>query len=316
VRESLPPEGLAANHGTVVANLPNVAADNTVILELPAMTLNETAFPGLDLPTVCPRYSDLVELFDDRKARRVGLVPYVRGLEHWLSRNAMWLGAHHRIVIGHSFGAMLALCWLAGNPETPVDGLVTIAASAGPLFARVQVRVWRRFRLPAAPLLPLWNTRIVTRTCKRLLSGGKLAAGEVDFQSLEDRSDLAVDRAGWRHVDWERLRAMRLALSGFDVRESLQRIRARTIVLHGDCDRLFDVREASYLASTIPGAELRVISGAGHGLPLSHPDALVAAVHDLAELHPESQRGQELRGSRTMAQSLRDARDSSAATAQ
>lgn len=263
-----------------------MSAQRTVALALPGMTLNETEFPAFGVPTLFAQYSALFDCPPDSVARAAGMVPYVEGLESWLATQNLWQRSEKRIVVGHSFGALLALSWLAGNSRESVDGLVLIAASPGPLFRRVRLGIGKHIRVPLAPILPLWNTRFVTRAVKRLCTGGRLGPETVDFHELAKRSDAAVDRAGWRAVEWQRLRAMRLAMSGFDMRGSLHRIRAHTIVLHGDRDSLFDVEDAHYLAREIPGAELRVIDGAGHALPISHPDAVSAAVRDLVAREP------------------------------
>lgn len=260
-----------------------MSTPDTVALALPAMSLNETEFPDFGLPTLCVRYATLFDCPPDSIARAAGMVPYVEGLEHWLVGQRDWREAERRIVVGHSFGALLALAWLTASPRESVDGVVLISGSPGPLFRRVRLGVGTHFRLPLAPLLPLWNTRFVTRTVKRLCTGGRLDPEEVNFHELKDCSDVAVDRAGWRNVEWQRLRAMRLAMSGFDVREMLHRIRAQTVILHGDADSLFSLEDARYLAREIPRVELRVIAGAGHALPVSHPEAVAAAVRDLAE---------------------------------
>jgi pimeloyl-ACP methyl ester carboxylesterase len=52
-------------------------------------------------------------------------------------------------------------------------------------------------------------------------------------------------------------------------------------VLHGDRDTLFAVAEARRLAAGLPNAELRVVAGAAHALPLTHGAAVVSAVHEL-----------------------------------
>jgi pimeloyl-ACP methyl ester carboxylesterase len=253
----------------------------TVVLTLPGMTLNETEFPRFSVPTLSLSYRALFDCPEDSVARAAGMEPYVRGLRDWLATRLAWQRADVRIVVGHSFGALLALSWLSASPNEKVDGLVTIGASPGPLVRRVRLRLGKHVRVPLAPILPLWNTRLVTRAVKRLCSGGRLDAEQVDFRALDKCSDAAVDRAGWRNVEWQRLRAMRLAMWGFDVRGSLHRILARTIVLHGDRDSLFDTEDARYLATEIPGAELRLVQGAGHGLPVSHPESVLAAVRDI-----------------------------------
>jgi pimeloyl-ACP methyl ester carboxylesterase len=104
---------------------------------------------------------------------------------------------------------------------------------------------------------------------------------KVDFRTLRHRSDLAVGLAGWRNTDWRARMAYRQAMDGFDVRHRLPEIGVPTVVLHGTRDRLFPLQAARRLAEGLPNAELRVIPGAGHVLPLTHGESVLLAVRDL-----------------------------------
>ena len=57
-----------------------------------------------------------------------------------------------------------------------------------------------------------------------------------------------------------------------DTRARLGRIQAPTLVMHGGADQLTPVANARLLASAIPGAELAVLPGCGHGYLLEQPD--------------------------------------------
>jgi pimeloyl-ACP methyl ester carboxylesterase len=52
-------------------------------------------------------------------------------------------------------------------------------------------------------------------------------------------------------------------------------------VLHGTRDTYFRTPVAEDLAARLPRAELRMVDGARHVLPLTHPDAVQRAVRDL-----------------------------------
>jgi 3-oxoadipate enol-lactonase len=56
------------------------------------------------------------------------------------------------------------------------------------------------------------------------------------------------------------------------------RIRARTLVLHGDADTVVDPRNAKLLAARIPGAQLVIRPGLGHLVFWEDPDAFADAV--------------------------------------
>jgi pimeloyl-ACP methyl ester carboxylesterase len=61
-----------------------------------------------------------------------------------------------------------------------------------------------------------------------------------------------------------------------DRRAKLQTIKAPTVVVHGAEDPLISVEGGRDTASNIPGAELRIIPGMGHDLPV----ALVTVIAD------------------------------------
>jgi pimeloyl-ACP methyl ester carboxylesterase len=274
-RESLPRTGRVGRTG--------------VALLLPGMTLNAGIFPALPLPTITTEFNDLRLGVDGggRAVSRARMDLYARMLHDRLRREPLWQG--RRIVVAHSFGGMLALRWLLrfqGDPTARIDGLVLVGTTAGPMFARARLRLGalagRDVRLPIAPLVGAWNTPWVTRTVKRILSDGLLEAEPVDFRSLPDQSDLALDLAGWRNTDWRAMRSYRIAMAGFDVRQDLPRIAVQVIVLHGTADSLFPVDAARDLVRRLPQAELRLVEGAGHGLPLTHGERVREAVEELA----------------------------------
>ena len=263
--------------------------DGPVALLLPGMTLNATIFPALPFPTITADFTELVLGPDGASptlaARRMGL--YADLLDERLTAEPAW-SAGRRIVIAHSFGGMLALTWWlarGGAGTARVDGMVLIATSAGPMFDAAKVLlarvVGRDIRMPLTPLITVWNWPMVTRSMKRLLSGGSLQARRVDFQALEHTSDWAVDSAGWRNTDWRAMRSFRLAMKDFDVRAKLREINIPVIVLHGTRDTLLPDDNARTLASGLPRAELRWVPGAGHVLPLTHGNTVVKAAEDL-----------------------------------
>jgi 3-oxoadipate enol-lactonase len=67
--------------------------------------------------------------------------------------------------------------------------------------------------------------------------------------------------------------------------DRLPQIKAPTLVVHGDQDVLIPVDNAYLLAERIPGAQLHIIKGAGHGYPAQDPVAVHQVVTDFFRAH-------------------------------
>ena len=65
--------------------------------------------------------------------------------------------------------------------------------------------------------------------------------------------------------------ALYRATNPIDLRSQLGRISQRTLILHGDADKLVPVESAHWLAKTLPNAKLVVLSGAGHVPTMTRP---------------------------------------------
>ena len=76
------------------------------------------------------------------------------------------------------------------------------------------------------------------------------------------------------------------AILAFDARDRLPQITARTLVLHGESDRLVPPENGRLLAGLIPGAKLIMLKGASHIFPTDQPEASLDAI--LSFLRQES----------------------------
>ena len=84
-------------------------------------------------------------------------------------------------------------------------------------------------------------------------------------------------------------RAAATALGRTDLTSQLKAIRAPTLVIHGECDRVVPLSTARELTDAIPDAHLVVIPDAGHVANQEQPEAFNAAVRDfLSTRRPES----------------------------
>ena len=70
------------------------------------------------------------------------------------------------------------------------------------------------------------------------------------------------------------------AVAGFDASDRLGEIRAATLILHGEQDRVVPVENARLIAGRMAGATLRVLPGGGHLVHIEQPDEFNWAVLD------------------------------------
>ena len=170
-------------------------------------------------------------------------------------------------VLGASLGGMVAQELAITRPER-VDGLVLACTTPGWPFA---------YPMPAASL------RLIAATAD-------LAAGEalrrhtenaLSARTVQHRPELAdrlVRLQGVRPTDLGVLSAQARAGARYAGQLRQARIRARTLILQGDADRVVDPRNARLLAKRIPGARLVTFTGLGHLLFWEDPDGFAAAV--------------------------------------
>jgi pimeloyl-ACP methyl ester carboxylesterase len=128
----------------------------------------------------------------------------------------------------------------------------------------------------------------------------------------------ALHRAPPWMIGWQTL-----AVACFGRRGALARVRAPTLVLHGEDDAMAPLANARLLADGIPDAELQVAHGAGHAVPLELPEAsarlMLAWVGRHAATEPASARRRDVVGERLTrplslhAGTLRNTRDAAVA---
>jgi pimeloyl-ACP methyl ester carboxylesterase len=122
---------------------------------------------------------------------------------------------------------------------------------------------------------------------------GMLAPWLVRILGVRQMGKLAIDNGGGEHVppetahwlqeiiaanDKARMVAAIKAMKTFDSRSWLHQITSPTLVIAGRQDEAVPLAHAQMLAQGIPGAQLRVIDGAGHFLIFTHTDIFVQAV--------------------------------------
>lgn len=170
-----------------------------------------------------------------------------------------WLeaaGLHSAAFVGHSMGAAIALTLAMDYPEHVLGigllgsaarlrvapALLEVSASADTFTAAVEMVISWSFSPHADP-------RLVELAAKRM----------------------AETRPSVLHGDF-------LACDNFDITARVAEVRAPTLVVCGEEDRMTPPRGAQFLSDSIPGARLEVVPGAGHMVMLERPAEVAATL--------------------------------------
>ena len=104
------------------------------------------------------------------------------------------------------------------------------------------------------------------------LSMGGMVAQEVALRHAgRERGEALIGYFKRHRSSVKTIAAQTLASARFDSTLRLDRIRAPTLVMHGERDRLVPLAASRLLAARIPDAELAVVPGTGHAFGLEAP---------------------------------------------
>ena len=164
------------------------------------------------------------------------------------------LGIERASLIGISMGGFIAL-ELAVRCPGLVDKLVLVVTSAGgSTHVSTSPEIMR--------LLMPGDEEVETGEGARRVCAAVAAPGFAERHPQEIDTFVAIARHRPMHRD-AYLRQLQ-ACRAHDVTDRLDRIRAPTLVLHGDVDPLVPVENGRLLAGRIPGATLVVYADTGH----------------------------------------------------
>jgi pimeloyl-ACP methyl ester carboxylesterase len=173
------------------------------------------------------------------------------------------------IVVGHSWAGGVALALARRHPEL-VEGLVLVSSLGPGAILLVD-------RILAAPVVG----PALVASAFRL--GAPLARRRLRRITTDEREVAQILEANPRGRVWRSFlveqRAMLTELPGLVA--GLPGIDVPTMVLAGERDHLVPLNTARALASALPAAQLRILAGAGHDLPLEAPEAVASAIVEL-----------------------------------
>ena len=221
---------------------------------------------------------------------RLGLAEQIADLE----RIRRLLGREKLVVVGHSFGALIAGLYAAEFPER-VRALVLVAPA--PLFvfpaadAEGDLFTTIRARLPAemqgefdAYMKAYFDFPALMKLDEARLSEflGRLSR----FYGAAAKMERKPEGPGPALGGWMQLGVYLSLGRSHDWTGALKRVTAPVLVVHGEDD--LQPRAASEkVAALFPASRLRAIAGAGHFVFDEQPEAFAAAVREFLALPPE-----------------------------
>lgn len=169
---------------------------------------------------------DLIGFGASRGGQAFVLQEAARHLAGWMEQ----LGIEHAAVVGHSMGGFVAVDLAAEFPDR-VARLVLVDAAALPFQRRYLKHALGLMQASRYLPLDFWPTLV-----RDALRAGPLTIGRAAFE-----------------------------LFSADISEKLERVRAPTLVIWGEYDRLVPIEFGEQLCRLLPtNRQLMVIKGAGH----------------------------------------------------
>ena len=184
-------------------------------------------------------------------------------IQDYGTRVLEWWHAVHlprALVIGHSMGGAIAL-WLGVNHPERLRGLGLIGTGA---------------RLPVNPVLIAETSQEATfsQAVERITSWSFSPETERKIVELA-RERFQEVRPGVLHGDF-------LACDRYDLREEIEEIKAPSVIICGEDDRMTPPDYSEALARKLEQPRLEIIPEAGHMVMIEQPDQTAEIVSDFA----------------------------------
>lgn len=182
-----------------------------------------------------------------------------------LARTLDALGIASAHILGHSHGGAVAQVFARAYPER-ARSLLLVST-----YAVQRVTWWQRMLGQVTPpVISLLGTQPMAWLVRGLRPAGGGRHLDTRAAELSARMLAANDR--------QSLADMLRQSQHFDSRAWLDTLQVPTLVISGDADCVIVPQQAESLARRIPGANLRLLNGAGHALPLTHPSELTRLI--------------------------------------
>ncbi len=195
---------------------------------------------------------------DDMAADAVGLL------------DALHIDRAH--IVGASMGGMIGQLVAADYPKRVLSFTSVMSTTGNPALPSSKPEAAALLSTPAPS--PKDQEAFVAYAIKsaRTIGSPKYPAAEAVIR------ERALSDAARSYAPLGMLRQLAAVTATGDRRERLQKIVAPTLVIHGADDPLVPVQGGEDTAANIPGAELKIIPGMGHDLPVELHATIVDAI--------------------------------------
>ena len=277
----------------------SIVVEGDRILERPVAFLLHGG-PGADHTSYKPTFSDLADRMQLVYIDHRGQGRSARGPQssYTLDNNVedlealrLYLGLGQIIVIGGSYGGMVAMAYAARYPSSVLQLMVYATAASNEFLPRAKQTLRDRGTPEQIAIAQtLWDGAFQSndelKTYFEIL--GPLYSYRTE--RLDKPSDEPLVEAEPQSVAWgDRIfsyEAINEAFGGFlrtyDIRSELAKITAPTLVLAGRHDWICAPELGEEIATLIPGSEVQIFENSGHMLRTDEPGRLITTIAEFS----------------------------------
>ena len=170
------------------------------------------------------------------------------------------------ILVGHSTGGLAALILAAYMPEQIKQVICISGFCQGRWNGVIGLlqKLSRRGKLGCLLFKRMLTFATRNRYFYRMTSALNAADRAAYFSSPYLEPTLDAMRLDAVHHNLDGLAHLFRGIANIDISSLLPKIKARVLVVAGDCDPIVPFTQAKILATQIPNAELRILPGVGH----------------------------------------------------
>ena len=206
---------------------------------------------------------------ESEKPRTVSFQDYLQDLEELMRQ--LSIDEEHAILVGHSFGAMVAQAYARGRR---LKGLVLVGSL---LRHKPDAMDWIIEHIPSFLWRPiLFKPNPLTVRFYRDLFFSPSSPPEAFEEFMKDNADYISSLPAHVH------RYSKI-LKGYDASPWLSEVKCPTLVVVGKDDKVTPVEQNERIAELIPNARLVVVEGAGHLILYEKPDELNSLIESFVE---------------------------------